>query len=197
MGVSLKFRDNLAKVERDLDALAARIPVAFTRAANAMLGPVQTAGFQQIAITYQIPAATMKQFASQRIAAANDPIAGITVKGRGFPLSAFSPVQTAAGVSVLLKGRRVTIPHSFMVGKFGKHVFARGSYRGKYGGKPSGEVFGEFVFGESRLPISELWSLSPPDAFSNPATTAAMDAAVAERAPAALRRELSAIARGF
>jgi hypothetical protein len=194
----LKVRDNLAEVERDLDQLAERIrSTAIPRVLNALIGSAQSAGFRQIAQTYQIPARTMEQYASQRLASAADLQASITVKGRGFPLSIMNPVPGPSGVTVTIKGRRVTIPHSFMVKRFGQHVFARGAYGGKGVRRATGESFGRFAFGRTRLPISELYSFAPPDAFSNKATVEAMDEAVKERAGKALQRELSAVARGF
>jgi hypothetical protein len=195
----LKVRDNLAEVERDLDRLAERIrTTAIPRALNALIGSAQSAGFRSIAQTYQIPARTMEQYASQRLASAADLQASITVKGRGFPLSTFNPVQGPRGVTVTIKGRRVLIPHAFMTPKFGTHVFARGAYASKAKGiRPTGQSFGRFDFGKTRLPISELYSFAPPDAFDNPATVAAMEDDTAERAPVQLRRELGAVARGY
>lgn len=192
----LTARDNAAQVERDLDRLAERIKVAGIRAVNALAAQAERAAFAEINAVYQIPAKTMSQYASTRLASQVDAEASITVKGKGFPLSVFKPVQNRVGVSVLLKGRRITIPHAFMVPRFGQHVFARGAYGGK-GTKPTGQSFGRFQFGRTRLPINELYSLAPPDAFSNPKVVEAMDDTIAENAPKQLQRELSAIARGF
>lgn len=194
--MKLRITDNLAKVEADLDRLAERIrTVAIPRALNALVPPVQREGFRQIATTYAIPARTMELYASQRLASPGNLQASITVKGRGFPMSLFKPVQTKEGVRVTIKGRRILIPHAFMVPRFGQHVFARGAYGSVP--KPTGQHFGRFAFGKGRLPIHELWSFSPPSAFANELVTRAMDDEMQARAGRALERELGAVARGF
>ena len=139
----------------------------------------------------------MQRYASRKDARRDDLEASITVKGRGFPLSEFRPVQTAKGVSVVIKGKRITIPHTFMVRRFGQHVFARGAYGGKGLRKATGETFGRFTYGRTRLPINELYTFAPPDAFSNPEVVQAMDDRVEQQAAAALEREVAAVARGF
>lgn len=195
----LKTRDNLPEVEADLDALRDRIlSVAAPRAINTLQDQAQTAGFREIKQVYDIAPATMDKYTTVKLARAGELEASITVKGRGFPLSTFKPVQNRTGVAVTIKGKRVTIPHAFMVARFGQHVFARGAYGGKGKGvRPTGETFGRFVFGRGRLPINELWTFSPPDCLANPNVKDAMDAKVEESAPKQLKRELSAIARGF
>lgn len=203
--MKLRLTDNLARVEADLDAFAASIrDVALPRALNTLRDQAEVAGLREIKDVYQIPSITMRAFLTDKQATAGDPEASITAKGRGFPMSVFKPVQTAKGVQVTVKGRSFVIPHSFMVAKFGQHVFARGSYGGKYGGTPTGERFGRFVYvkGESKgrrhgLPIAELYSFAPPDCLANAGVTAAMDDRVAAQAAAVLAREISAARRGF
>lgn len=194
----LKITDNASQFEAQMDAFRdAVLQVAVPRAANTLRDQAQTAGFRQIAQTYGISANTMAQYASSKVASANDPQAGITVKGKGFPLSTFKPVQTATGVRVTVKGRTFTVPHAFIVARFGGNVFARGSYGGKYGGKQSGESFGRFLFNRSRLPISKLLSFAPPDCLDNQAVRDAMDARMDEQAGKVLAREIAAARRGF
>ena len=84
-----------------------------------------------------------------------------------------------------------------MVAKFGQHVFVRGGYGGKGGVKPTGQSFGRFVFGKGRLPINELYSFAPPDTLNNVDVRRVMDDRIEQQAPAILKRELSAVARGF
>lgn len=197
--MGLALRNNLDTVFGDMDRyVAAAKSVAAVRVLNALRPMAQTAGLRKISDIYGIGPRTTEQYATVKDATQSDLEASITVKGRGFPLSAFSPVQTPTGVSVLIKGRRVTIPHAFMVQRFGKHVFARGAYLGKSGGlNPTGETFGRFAFGRGRLPIQELYTFGPAEAFANPDVTNAMLDRVEEQAPKVIARELAAVKRGF
>jgi hypothetical protein len=133
----------------------------------------------------------MAPYVTQKQATPADLEATISAKGHGFPLSLFSPQRVAGGVSVLVKGRRFTIPHAFFIPQAPGHVFARGAYAGKSGGLlPTGEDFGRFVFGKKRLPISELYTLNPADAMSNTEVVQAMNDRVDEQAADVLRHEL-------
>lgn len=192
------MRCDTSKGDAALDAFARDVrAIAAVRAVNALSDQAETAGFRKVAELYQIPARTMQQFSSRKYARAGDVEAVQTVQGRAFPLSAFKPVQTRVGVSVTIKGKRVTIPHAFMVARFGLHVFARGSYGGKGGVIPTGETSGRFVFGRRRLPISELYTFGPADADSNPQVVAAKNERVDEQAAKILNREIAAVRRGF
>ena len=194
----LTSRDNLSQVMQDIDQFASSIQaVAVPRALNALLAQAQTAGLREIARVYEIGPRTMERYVEVKTATGADPQAEIIAKGRGFPLNVFKPVQTGKGVSVKVKGRRFTVPHAFVVAKFGGNVFARGSYGGKYGGRASGESFGRFLFGRSRLPISKLFSFAPPDALNNQRVRDAMDARVEEQGGKVLAREIASARRGF
>ena len=194
----LTSRDNLSRVMADIDQFRNSITdVAAPRALNALRDQAQTAGLREIAKVYEIGPRTMEKYVTVKLATGGDLEAEITVKGRGFPLSFFRPVPTDRGVRVTVKGRTFVIPHSFMVKRFGQHVFARGSYGGKYGGTPTGERFGRFVFTKGRLPISELWSFAPPDTLNNQQVLDAMDARVEEQGAKVLAREIAAARRGF
>jgi hypothetical protein len=191
-------RDNLAQVMQDIDRFASDIQaVAVPRALNALRDQAQTAGLREIAKVYEIGPRTMERYVTVKPATGADPQAEISVKGKGFPLNVFKPVRTQTGVSVSIKGRRFTVPHAFVVAKFGGNVFARGSYGGKYGGQASGESFGRFLFGRSRLPISKLYSFSPPDTLANRQVQDVMDDRVAEQAGKVLAREIASARRGF
>ena len=198
-------RDNLSQVMADIDSFARSITdVAAPRALNALRDQAQTAGLREIAKVYEIGPRTMEKYVTVKPATGGDLQTEITVKGKGFPLSFFRPVPTDRGVRVTVKGRTFVIPHSFMVAKFGKHVFARGSYGGKYGGTPTGESFGRFVYTKGAtsgpkhgLPISELWSFAPPDTLNNQQVQDAMDAKVEEQGAKVLAREIAAARRGF
>lgn len=194
----LKLRDNLADVERDLDALQQRIQSARIRANNALLAKAEKAGFAEINTVYQIKPSTMSQYASTQLAAPGNTDAVLTVKGKGFPLSTFNPRPGPKGVTVTIKGRDVLFPHSFMVPtRFGRNVFARGAYGGKGVSRPSGESFGRFIYSTPRLPINKFYSFAPPDCLSNERVRVVMDNTVEGEGPDVYRRELSAAARGF
>lgn len=193
----LTMRDNAAQVERDLDRLAERIAAGQIRVVNTLMKQAERAGFAEINTVYQIKPSAMSQYASVQLAAANDPQAVLTVKGRGFPLSLFNPRQGPKGVTVTIKGHDVLFPHAFMTPKFGRNVFARGAYGGKGVSRPTGESFGRFAFSTPRLPINKFWTFAPPDCLDNEQVRRAMDDTVAANAPKQLQRELSAAARGF
>lgn len=195
----MSVRTNVNEVMQQLDDLADQIQsVATVRALNTLRDQAEVAGFRKVNDEYDVKASTMEQYATLKPASSSDLESSITVKGRGFPLSAFNPVQTREGVSVSIKHRRFTIPHAFMVGRFGLHVFARGAYGGKSKGiRPTGESFGRFVFGKGRLPISELWTMGPTECFSNEDVTQAMQDRVDQQASAVFAREIKAVARGY
>lgn len=196
--MKLRAKDNLSEVLADIDAFAESIAgVAVPRALNALRAQAQTAGLREISSVYEIGPRTMEKYVTVKAATNGDLEAEITVKGAGFPLRVFRPVRTDKGVRVTVKGRTFIVPHSFIIAKFGGHIYARGSYGGKYGGRPSGESFGRFQFNRSRLPISKLFSFAPPDALNNQRVRDAMDARVDEQSARVLAREISAARRGF
>jgi hypothetical protein len=139
----------------------------------------------------------MDKYATLRFATARDLVASKNVKGKGFPQSVIAPRQTAAGVSVLIKGKRVVIPHTFMAKMPNGHVgvFARGYYgarftfaKGKHKRRPDGK--------STELPINELYSFAPPDAFSNPDVVEAMNDRVAEQMSKVVAQEIRVAAKG-
>ena len=168
------------------------------RAVNKLIDQAETAGLRQVAEIYQVGPRTMEQYASVTLATASNPEASIKVKGRGFPLQVFKPIQTKAGVTALVKGKRVLFRHAFMVKRFGTHVFARGGYGGKGSGfKGTGQSQGRFQFGRGRLPIQELFSFGPVEAFSNKDVTQAMMDRVEDQMQSVMAREIEAVRRGF
>lgn len=210
----LKTRTNVDEVFRDLDAFALEAKtVAAARALNVLEGQATVVGFRKIAELYGVGPRTTEKYASVELATATNPEATITVKGPGFPLSAFAPiVVTKRGVSVKLKGRRVLFPGTFMARMPNGHVgvFARGAYAGKGATaiKVTGRI-GRFVLGRGRrvkrankwgsseLPINELYTSSPADTFANPEVVEAMQDRIEDQAPDVMRRELAAVRRGF
>lgn len=217
----LAVRSNVDQVFKDIDAFIDQIEtMAVPRVLNELADQAQTAGFRKINEIYKVPASKMKKYASVKPASASqrDQIrAEITVKGNGFPLSLFRPRKTAIGVQVTIRGRSIVVPHAFLarVGTGEEPhtgVFARGAYGGKsnkYALKLTGVSFGRFRFargervkranrwGSTELPINELFTLAPPDAFSDPDVVDAMNDRIEEQAPSVMRREIAAVKRGF
>lgn len=192
-----------------LDRLRRDIRKAQVRAVNTLKSQAKVAGLKEVNTQYQIGPRTMEGFMTERNATEDTPEAALEVKGKRFGLKEFKPIQTKGGVSVLIKGRRVVVQHSFMVDRFGSQVFAKGAYKGGVP-RPTG-TSGSFThskggLGRRRsldpssrhgLPINVLTTFGPADAFSNEDVTEAMQDRVDEQAPAVLRRELAAVARGF
>lgn len=197
--MQLSVRTNIDQVFADLDQWADGAERAIPRAVNKLIAQAETAGLRKISEVYQIGPRTMEQYVTIKLTSTVELEASITAKGIGFPLSAFNPRQTNAGVSVSIKGRRVIVPHAFIATLRSGHVgvFARGAYAGKGRGfKPSGEAFGRFLFGKARLPINELFTFAPPDALANDEVIAAMEDRVNEQADNVVAHELSFAAKG-
>lgn len=193
--MKLKATCDLSQGHAALDDFARGIHErAIPRTLATLADQAETAGFRKVNELYQVPARTMGQYATIKT---EDTQASITVKGKPFPLSVFKPIQTKTGVSVIIKGRRIVVPHSFMIARFGQHVFARGAYGGKGKTIPTGETSGRFVYGRGRLPIAELGTFGPADAFGNAQVTETMDERVSEQGGKVLAREIAAVRRGF
>jgi hypothetical protein len=194
--VRLAIRANPDQAFTALDQFAARVQaIAVPRALNKLADQAQTAGLRAVNSIYKIGPRTMEKYVATTYAFPNKLEATLTAKGAGFPLYVFDPRQTRTGVSVSLKGRRVIIPHAFIATMPNGHVgvFARGAYGGKSNKrqlKATGAGFGRFTFGRGRLPINELYTLSPPDAFGNSDVTKAMDDRVEEQAAKVLQQEI-------
>lgn len=187
----LTARDNRAEFEAGIDAfINAAEAVAAPRILNKLSDQASTAGFRKVAELYKVGPRTMQQYASAKLATASDLRSSTVVKGRAFPMSVFQPRQTRSGVTVNIKGKRVLIPHAFLVKRFGSHVFARGGYGGKGGARPSGQQFGRFLFGRGRLPIQELFTFGPVEAFQNVEVIDAMNDRVQEQAAKVAAQEI-------
>lgn len=192
----LAVRSNIDQVFGELDRYVDQVEtVAVPRALNKLGQQAQTAGFRKVSEIYGIGPRTMEKYATLKFATAQSLEVELTVRGKGFPIYTFSPRQTRGGVSVLIKGRRFIIPHTFIARMPSGHVgvFARGAYGGKSTKRIvlTGEEFGRFAFARRRLPINELYTMSPPDAASNPDVTDAMDERVQEQAAKVLQQEIN------
>lgn len=195
----LALRTNQDQVFRDLDRFAVAVKDrAAPRILNSLRDAAQLAGLRAVNDEYQIGPRTAEKWLRVKIATREAMQAIVTARGRGFPLEVFKPIQRKDGVSVLVKGRRFTIPHTFLIERFGLHVFARGAYAGKTSRvQLTGRTFGRFQFGRARLPIHELFTFGPAEAWSNPKTIKAMDAAIRDKGRAIAKREIDGVKRGF
>lgn len=195
MAVRLSAKCDTSRGHAQLDRLAANIRKAQARAANELRRQARTAGLRAVNDEYSIGPRTMEQYVSETVATEDSPEATLTVKGKRLPMSAFKPIVTKRGVSVLVKGRRVLIAHAF-IGQFGQ-VVARGAYQGRKPIRPRGDRFQGFQFGKGRLPVSALQGISAAEAFGARVVVDAMNNRIDEQSAAVLKRELAAVARGF
>lgn len=176
----------------DVDRMAARLADfnqklqdrIVSRALKRTASMAKTTAVREISRTYKIKQRTIRSALSLRYEGKGTSLsAELKMTGRPIGLYAFNAKaygpragwprssQPEGGVQVTIKGKRVRIPHAFIARMRSGHVgvFARGSY---YPGKvptPTGETKGNFTFGTGRLPISELFSNSLPQAFSSKA----------------------------
>ncbi len=199
-GVGLRARTNESEVFADIDRFVARAKeIAVPRALNKLADQAQVAGLREINAIYKIGPRTMERYVRGTIASATRLEATLIAKGAGFPLYVFDPRQVRNGVSVVVKGRRIVILHAFIAVMRNGHigVFARGAYGGKSGRRlrPTGHGISGFQFGMGRLPINELYTLSPPDAFANPQVTQAMNDRVQEQAQKVFAQEIAFVKR--
>lgn len=210
-GIALRATTNIDAVLDQLDAWTKGvIDVAAPRALNKLADQAQTAGLKRVNEIYRIGPRTFEKYASVTLASAANLEAAIVVRGSGFPLYLFSPRQLkgrgggvgrghakGGGVSILLKGRRVVIPHAFIAQMKSGHigVFARGAYGGKGKQDFTGESSGKFRFGSRRFSINELFTFSAPGAFSHPSVTDAMNDRVRSQFGIVLAQEISFASR--
>lgn len=209
----IALRSNVDDVFADIgkhirDVLSIAVP----RALNALETQAEIAGFRTIADKYGIGPRTTEKYASAKLATSADPEVALIVKGKGFPLVVFRPIQTKHGVSVVIKGRRVLFPHTFLARMPSGHlgVFARGAYGGKGATviRETGRI-GRFVlgrgkrvrrankWGSSELPINELYGSSPADMLSDQDVIDAISERIDEQAAKIIEREIAAMKRGF
>jgi len=100
----------------------------------------------------------------------------ISVSGRPIPIVEFDARQTAAGVTVKVKGARKLLRGAFIATMPSGHIGV--FYRRGFAGHRAG-----------RLPIDQVFSISLPTAFSNKKVFDAVVRAAKERFPAALAQE--------
>lgn len=215
-GLKLNVTTNLDSVLRQLDTWSDDVAQrAMTIAINKLGAQAKTAGLREIRQTYGLSIADIGPYFDFTEASRSPLAYTITAKGKGFPLSLFKPRVVrgiGGGVSVLLKGRRVLIPHAFI---FQGQVFARGTYNagpagpgtvGRRAGKrrkagirertgvsafdPTGERFGRFAFGRNRFPITLLRTTTPPSVLLNPDVVKTMNDRITEQAPGVIRNAM-------
>lgn len=121
---------------------------------------VRAAASREIRNEYKLSAASVREQLKVIRASRSNLEVRVRATGRRIGLIDFNARQTRQGVTVQIKtgGGRKLIRSAFLATMKSGHlgVFSRGRYAG-----------GKFVPGRSRLPITELTSLSLPKAFSN------------------------------
>lgn len=207
--MKLGIRTNVDQVLADIDAFEAKVrQVAVPRALNRLRDAARVAAARQIAEVYGLGVREIQASRYIRIELASParPVASFSMGGPGFPLSLFRPLKVPGqGVSVLIKGRRVLIPHAFLATMRSGHLIvgARGAYGGKSGRalRRTG-AFGRFVFGRgdrlkrankwgvTELPINEFLGFSLGDALGNRLVEQATQQRVQELAADELRRQI-------
>lgn len=197
--MKLAVRTNVDEVFADLDRFVEDAQSrAVPRAVNRLAEMAQTAGLRAVNEEYRIGPRAFERYLTMRLARDGEFEASIRSKGGGLPLQLFAPRQVRAGVSVMVKGRRVIVPHAFIArmksGRVG--VFARGAYGGRGLKRSTGQSFGRFAFGRSRLPINELFTFGPAEAWSSERVVGAMSDRVQDQLDKVMRRELAFALRG-
>jgi hypothetical protein len=207
IGFSVKVNTDDAFAKLDAYAEAVR-NVALPDALNRLGEQARVAGEREIRKTYGLTIAQFSKYISVTPALRGGKLEyTIAATGKGFPLLLFKPIQTRHGVSVVLKGRRVVVPHAFIQTVGGnQQVWARGTYyaaasgtgtTGKGAGKrrkrgireatgrsafeATGERWGRFAFGRHHFPISLLRTTTPPSALMAPEVVRAMSDRIEEQ----------------
>ena len=204
--VRLSVKTNVDEVFAALDRELSKVNgIAIPRALNELRDQAQVAGLRKISELYQVGPRITEKYVSLKFATPLDLEATITVKGAGFPMSAFQPRRLRNGVSVLIKGKRIMIPGAFLATMKNGHqgVFARGAYGGKSRRKLTlTGSFGRFKFGRgervkranrwgsTELPINELFTFAPADTLADADVTAAMQDRVDEQAAKVIERNI-------
>jgi hypothetical protein len=180
----------IGDIDRWLGDLADKVAPAVV---NELADRAETVGVREVAREYGLTQRDFRKYLRRTRARAGDPEAEIRAIGPALPVGLFSPIPTAKGVSVRIKGKRILIPHAFIQkvkagDKTYQGVFARGAYGGKGVLYLQGESFGRFVFGysrrknkkqrkgsgRSRYSINELYTFGPSDAWRNETVVTAM-----------------------
>lgn len=193
--IHIDIRHNLADSAGDLARMSRQLQtLAVTRALNKTAARAKTKAGREIKEQYRIGTRLVSRFISiSRAGGRKGHIATVSAEGRPMPMIAFKPRQTASGVSVDIKGRRVTVPHAFIATMRSGHrgVFARGGYKGSF--ERAGGQFGSFIFGRQRLPLGELFTFSLPQAFSSKVVLDRVTRHVNNEFPKVLRQEINFI----
>lgn len=209
-GIGARLRTNEAEVFRDIDRFVDQAQrVAVPRALKRLADMAETEGLRKISEIYGLGPRKFRAggYLSRKIATATELAETITVKGKGLPLYDFivGPKLPGKGnrraVRVRVKGRTITLPHAFIATMPSGHVgvFARGAYGGR-GVLVATSALGRFTFGRGRrkrradrqwteLPINELFTFGPAEAFSNPIVRDAMRARVDDAMPGVMLQQ--------
>lgn len=154
------------------------VDVAAVRALNRTATTVRAEAARRIGREYNIRIGAAKDEMKIRRATAADLKAAVVVSGRPIPLVEFDARQTAAGVSVKVKGTRKVVGHAFL-------ATMKTGHQGVYIREIKGSAKRP-----GRLPIRQLYSLSLPAAFTQEQIMDALTAIATGRFGEVLQQEM-------
>jgi hypothetical protein len=177
-------------------------------AINRTLGNAMTSITKAIGKEYNIKAKDIKKAMVKVNAKPSTPWGLIKVSGRTLPLIAFKPRQTKKGVSVqILKGKRAVIPGAFITTMSTGHtgVYAKGKYKRKGGSfqfrkkriNKAPRTTRSGIVAYPDLNITELQSVSIPQAFANDVIQKVVAKELAEKYPQHLISRLNRVLDGL
>lgn len=164
---------------------------AVTRSLNKTAQQGKTQAGREIKDHYQISTRVISKYITLKRAGRGSMQAVIRAEGKPLPMLAFNARQNGRGTDVQIKGRRITVPHAFIVTLKSGHkgVFARGGYKGSF--ERTGEQFGRFAFGKRRETINELFTFSVPQGFSKKVVLEQIIKRVNQQFPKVLAQEIN------
>lgn len=164
---------------------------AVTRSLNKTAQQGKTQAGREIKDHYQISTRVISKYITLKRAGRGSMQAVIRAEGKPLPMLAFNARQNGRGTDVQIKGRRITVPHAFIVTLKSGHkgVFARGGYKGSF--ERTGEQFGRFDFGKRRETINELFTFSVPQGFSKKVVLEQIIKRVNQQFPKVLAQEIN------
>jgi hypothetical protein len=176
---TLTVKQDLSKVLLFYEDLPRQyVDVAAVRALNRTATTVRAEAARRIGREYNIRIGAAKDEMKIRRATRDDLKAALVVSGRPIPLVEFDARQTAAGVSVKVKGTRKVVAHAFL-------ATMKSGHEGVYIREIKGSAKRP-----GRLPIRQLFSLSLPAAFTQEQIMSALMEIATGRFGDALQQEM-------
>ena len=184
--VEISLSDDIKKMTDLLGQFKDAVKTKVIRRALSKTGSrARTETVRAIKAEYKLASRVVRKGLKVRVGSGENLEVVLNMSGRPLPLYAFKPrayggpsgwptralrgkKRRPGGISVMLKGRRIKVPHAFIATMKSGHVgvFARGSY-GKVTAATGETWGGRFRFATGRLPVSELYTFGLPQAFKN------------------------------